>query len=550
MGDKTYEEFEEFYLRGSADELAGVFTSVSGGVQTWNDRCATSHHNSPSSLTRMTFDTGTTDRISKVNDKAIGAGSKAALSFALPSAQEIQAERLYFEAEFKSLLSKAGITEYEFGVIIAYISQINEWNKELKKQGKSEIKLTEDDIIQRILATRPQEPRFPGTIDPRGYNVGLFPRTTVAIGFLAADLVECLKPENTINCIGECIIFLLKFTGVIASFMLDLTPVIGNIKGLIESYTGEDLITHQKLPMWARVLGASLAAIPSARAFIKLTLIGAKAVKVSAKGVVKPLIQIAFFAALAHKTPAETMRLIKNVATLDETALKLALKEAEKASGGLKVSRIQISAAQGLGKLLPLDGIANIQRTAAAKASKPITGNAARPVGGNKIPDLPDALPVRDAGRSGSRSGRKPKPKPKGKTDLSKPGAMKEVASKIHGIEKLKGQTVAIVEMIIDGKTFYGAATNSRRGWSIKQSKVLKAAGIKQIESVLREVVHAEVNVLSWVNKLKKEGKKVQVLRWGVSSGRLGHYICDACRTIIDSLGGVIEEFSALGKTY
>ncbi|MDQ3062544.1 MAG: hypothetical protein M3R14_06725, partial [Acidobacteriota bacterium] len=67
---------------------------------------------------------------------------------------------------------------------------------------------------------------------------------------------------------------------------------------------------------------------------------------------------------------------------------------------------------------------------------------------------------------------------------------------------------------------------------------------------VLREVVHAEVNVLSWVNKLKKEGKKVQVLRWGVSSGRLGHYICDACRTIIDSLGGVIEEFSALGKTY
>lgn len=40
------------------------------------------------------------------------------------------------------------------------------------------------------------------------------------------------------------------------SLGLDLAPVVGDIKGIIEAVIGRDLITGQKLPVWQRVLGA------------------------------------------------------------------------------------------------------------------------------------------------------------------------------------------------------------------------------------------------------------------------------------------------------
>ncbi|MEM8641390.1 MAG: pre-toxin TG domain-containing protein [Cyanobacteria bacterium P01_G01_bin.54] len=39
------------------------------------------------------------------------------------------------------------------------------------------------------------------------------------------------------------------------SFILDLLPVVGDVKGVIEAFTGQDLITGDPLPIWQRFLG-------------------------------------------------------------------------------------------------------------------------------------------------------------------------------------------------------------------------------------------------------------------------------------------------------
>lgn len=41
----------------------------------------------------------------------------------------------------------------------------------------------------------------------------------------------------------------------LVSFGLDLMPVVGTLKGLIEAATGRDLVTHEPLARWQRVLG-------------------------------------------------------------------------------------------------------------------------------------------------------------------------------------------------------------------------------------------------------------------------------------------------------
>lgn len=132
--------------------------------------------------------------------------------------------------------------------------------------------------------------------------------------------------------------------------------------------------------------------------------------------------------------------------------------------------------------------------------------------------------------------------------DKSRPGAMKELAGKIHGLRDPEGQAIAVVEVSVDGRPRYAAATNSGAGWAGAQSKALTGLGIEEIQPFGRRLVHAEANVRAWVAQLRSEGKTVQVRRWGVSATRKGDYICDPCRTIIDGLGGTIEEFSAIGK--
>jgi len=43
--------------------------------------------------------------------------------------------------------------------------------------------------------------------------------------------------------------------GVLASMTLDLPPVVGTVKGVMEAFTGKDLVTGEELAWWERVLG-------------------------------------------------------------------------------------------------------------------------------------------------------------------------------------------------------------------------------------------------------------------------------------------------------
>jgi hypothetical protein len=140
------------------------------------------------------------------------------------------------------------------------------------------------------------------------------------------------------------------------------------------------------------------------------------------------------------------------------------------------------------------------------------------------------------------------------KIDKSRRGAMKQLAGRVHGLHELEGQAVAVVEVRVNGTVRYAAATNSGagfgEGWSAAQRKALGEVGIEAIEPHLSELVHAEANVEAWVASQRRAGKMVEVLRWGISAGRDGQYICGACRTIAARLGGLIEEFSTMGRTY
>ena len=130
------------------------------------------------------------------------------------------------------------------------------------------------------------------------------------------------------------------------------------------------------------------------------------------------------------------------------------------------------------------------------------------------------------------------------KINKSRVGALKELASKIHMLRgRLGGQAIAVVEVRIGGAIKYVAATNAGAGWATPQLRALEELGITALKPVGKELVHAEPHVLQWVTDLRKGGETVDVLRWGVSAGEEGAYICYPCRTLMKGLGGGIEEF-------
>jgi hypothetical protein len=324
----------------------------------------------------------------------------------------VETDLARFNAEYKQMLADARMTEQEFGILVGYIRETEELNRELKRQNKPPITLSETDLEQRILATRPQSPRFPGTLDPKSYTIGLIPRTELAAEYIGRGLTEFIW-------------YLLTHPDVAFSLFLDFLPVIGTIKGGIEAITGRDLITGDELPTWARALGAAAAAIPAARAGWKLAGLGVKVARRTAAVASKALAPIAIVVALGHTSPAEALRLLKHTAELDETAVKLAYKEAVAAGkGALPATKVQQKIAQDLSKLLPARDVAELERAAASKAAKPVPDVPAPPA--KKIPEAPEGLPAGE--RRGGRAGRRPKGKGKKKFDLSKPGAFRNLA--------------------------------------------------------------------------------------------------------------------------
>lgn len=402
MGDKTNENvLEEFYANMAAAAEASrtlPHSTYMGDTINWNDRCTFGEENLSPPVCRMTSDRGT-------NNRFFLATPPARSSALLPTVQEAVMEKRQAEADFQKLLSDSGITEREFYLVVSYIRDTDELNKELKRQGRGEIKLSEMDLEQRVLADRaqrqPPQPRFPGTVDPRAYNIGLMPRTTIAAEFFYSGIKECIKPDNIVDCLGQTV-----------SLVLDFLPVIGTVKGLIEAYTGKDLITGDEIPAWARVLNVGLAAIPVARAVLKVTRLAAKVAQSGARIAVKAIGPVAFVVAVAHRTPAETMHIFKTVAGLDETALKVALKEAQGVKGGvLRATVDQSKAIKELSRLLPPNEIADLEKSAAKKAAASHINKGAPPPPGKNLPDAPPALPVGEA-KGASRAGRRPKTSP------------------------------------------------------------------------------------------------------------------------------------------
>jgi hypothetical protein len=259
-----------------------------------------------------------------------------------PIAQKAQADLIQSYAEYKIMLAEAGITEQEFEILVQYIRETSQVNKELKRHNKPEIHPSEMDLEQRILAARPQTPRFPGTLDTRGYNIGIIPRTELAGEYIGTGVI---------NFTEALIEYFWEHPDAALSLVLDFLPVIGELKAGIEAIYGRDLITGEEIPTWARALGATIAVIPAAKGIMKLTSLGGKLVR-RAGSMVRKLAPIAVVAALSYKAPAEAIRLMKNVAELDEAAMKLAKIEADAAKGVLHATELQEKATQEVSKLL------------------------------------------------------------------------------------------------------------------------------------------------------------------------------------------------------
>jgi hypothetical protein len=359
---------------------------------------------------------GTTQRMlaaPESYDAAYPALIAAAASFSVPSRQQIQAELAGFQSAYKKMLADSGVSEQEFAVLVQYIRETEELNRELKRRNRPPIKLTETDLEQRILATRPQAPRFPGTVDTRGYNIGLFPRSEIAAEFAVTGVAKFVE-------------LLLTHPDLLFSLFLDFLPVIGTIKAGIEGITGKDLITGDELPAWARILGIALAAIPGARAGWKLAKFGLAAARDVASVARKALAPIAIVVAIAHKTPEEALRLLKTVAELDEAAIKAAKAETAAAgSGSLRVTQLQARAAEDLSKLLSASEISELERAAAQKSAT-AAGRGVPPEPAQPLPEMPEGLPVGES--KGRSAGRRPKTKGKGPVNLSKAGAFKDLA--------------------------------------------------------------------------------------------------------------------------
>ena len=132
-------------------------------------------------------------------------------------------------------------------------------------------------------------------------------------------------------------------------------------------------------------------------------------------------------------------------------------------------------------------------------------------------------------------------------------GALKELAGKIHGLRRRRGQAIAVVEVRIGGRTRYVAASNASAKLTGPQRQLLNTLDIEIAEGVegIEEAIHAEHQIEHWVKTLRNKNETVEVVRWGISAGDTGAFICSGCRAIVEHLGGVIEEFgSTLGRRY
>ncbi|MCW5983135.1 MAG: hypothetical protein KIT09_33910 [Bryobacteraceae bacterium] len=66
---------------------------------------------------------------------------------------------------------------------------------------------------------------------------------------------NCSDLQDCFNNIRAALAAAFALAGVVASIGLDFMPVIGTVKGVYEAWTGQDLVTGQKLAWWERAVG-------------------------------------------------------------------------------------------------------------------------------------------------------------------------------------------------------------------------------------------------------------------------------------------------------
>ncbi len=127
---------------------------------------------------------------------------------------------------------------------------------------------------------------------------------------------------------------------------------------------------------------------------------------------------------------------------------------------------------------------------------------------------------------------------------LSRSRGLSELANEIHGLGNIEGSTVQITQATRRGRTIFVAGINSSAEWTSRQTRRLRGLGIEIAERQTPEMrladggaPHAEQNIAAHLQSTGARG-----VRWSHGTvGASGRYLCRACRSIIDLVGGQIE---------
>lgn len=160
------------------------------------------------------------------------------------------------------------------------------------------------------------------------------------------------------------------FVPLVVSLVLDLTPIVGQLKAITEGIVGQDLITGRKLEGWERGLGILLALIPEARGVFKTGRAGLRVLAGAAKG---------------ERSADEVYRIAKVASRMSEADVRAATKitsgtpahltEFEKVAGKLE----EMTAPKSKGYRVAHGTIEDGRTISKGVASSPIKVGAAAP---------------------------------------------------------------------------------------------------------------------------------------------------------------------------
>ena len=138
-------------------------------------------------------------------------------------------------------------------------------------------------------------------------------------------------------------------------------------------------------------------------------------------------------------------------------------------------------------------------------------------------------------------------------TVIDKPGSLTHYANVIKGKGQQRGATVTIAHAAEahgnDVRRFYVAGINSgSRGFTEEQLELLHCWNVRIAPCIakgMKKGPHAEENIAAYLSEIRARG-----LRWShavvgahIDTARGSRsYVCQACRSMVALVGGVIED--------